>query len=80
MSQFEPGRMPSIFNALRVTRKDGDDLLMEVMQHIGGSQVRTIVLGPPEGLSRGMEAVDTGNPISVPVGNACLGRLNGFLW
>lgn len=76
--EFEPGRMPSIFNALRVTRKEGDDLLMEVMQHIGGSQVRTIVLGPPEGLSRGMEAVDTGSPISVPVGNACLGRLMDF--
>lgn len=76
--EFEPGRMPSIYNALRVTRKDGEDLLMEVMQHIGGSQVRTIVLGPPEGLSRGMEVVDTGNPISVPVGSACLGRLMDF--
>jgi len=44
--EFEPGKMPAIFNALKVTRADGDDLLMEVMQHIGGSQVRTIVLGP----------------------------------
>jgi F-type H+-transporting ATPase subunit beta len=76
--QFAPGHMPSIFNALRVARKDGEDLLMEVMQHIGGSQVRTIVLGPPEGLSRGIDVVDTGKPISVPVGTACLGRLMDF--
>src|SRR5665647_811930 len=76
--QFSPGHMPSIFNALRVARKDGEDLLIEVMQHIGGSQVRTIVLGPPEGLSRGMDVVDTGAPISVPVGTACLGRLMDF--
>jgi len=76
--EFAPGSMPAIFNALRVTRNNGEDLLMEVMQHVGGSQVRTIVLGPPEGLARGMEAVDTGNPISVPVGTACLGRLMDF--
>jgi F-type H+/Na+-transporting ATPase subunit beta len=76
--QFSPGHMPSLFNALRVARKDGEDLLIEVMQHIGGSQVRTIVLGPPEGLSRGMDVVDTGAPISVPVGTACLGRLMDF--
>src|SRR5512133_2195297 len=76
--EFEPGKMPAIFNALKVIRTNGDDLLMEVMQHIGGSQVRTIVLGPPEGLARGMDALDTGNPISVPVGTNCLGRLMDF--
>jgi F-type H+-transporting ATPase subunit beta len=76
--EFSPGNMPSIFNALKVIRKDNDDLLMEVMQHIGGSTVRTIVLGPPEGLARGMEAIDTGAPITVPVGPSCLGRLMDF--
>jgi len=76
--EFSPGNMPGIFNALKVARKEGGELLMEVMQHIGGSQVRAIVLGAPEGLSRGMEVIDTGNPITVPVGNKCLGRLMDF--
>jgi len=76
--EFAPGQMPAIFNALKVVRKDTEDLLMEVMQHIGGSQVRTIVLGPPEGLARGMKVEDTGNPITVPVGHNCLGRLMDF--
>jgi F-type H+/Na+-transporting ATPase subunit beta len=77
--EFQPGQMPSLFNALKVPREAGkEDLLLEVMQHIGGNTARTIVLGPPEGLARGTTVYDTGAPISVPVGPACLGRLMDF--
>ncbi|NLL09863.1 MAG: F0F1 ATP synthase subunit beta, partial [Methanomicrobiales archaeon] len=76
--EFPPGKLPLISNALRVKRDGQEDLLLEVMQHIGGNTVRTIVLGPPEGLCRGMAVEDTGSPISVPVGPACLGRLIDF--
>ncbi|NLP01238.1 MAG: F0F1 ATP synthase subunit beta [Fibrobacter sp.] len=76
--EFPPGKLPLISNALRVKRDGQEDLLVEVMQHIGGNTVRTIVLGPPEGLFRGMTVDDTGSPISVPVGPSCLGRLIDF--
>jgi F-type H+-transporting ATPase subunit beta len=76
--EFQAGHMPSIFNALKIPRDGQEDLLLEVMQHIGGNTTRNIVLGPPEGLARGMTAYDTGAPISVPVGTACLGRLMDY--
>jgi F-type H+-transporting ATPase subunit beta len=82
--EFSQGNMPAIYNVLDVqgfksTSSDSDSkLLLEVMQHIGGNMVRSIVLGPPEGLRRGMQALDTGAPLSVPVGDKCKGRLLNF--
>ncbi len=55
--------------------KQGDkEIVVEVAQHVGGDAVRCIAMGPTDGLVRGMDAVDTGHPISVPVGDATLGR------
>ena len=73
-AEFPPGEMPAIYNALE-TQIDGQRLVLEVEQHIGNNWVRCLALGPTEGLVRGVAAVDTGNPIMVPVGEATLGRL-----
>ena len=72
--EFPPEEMPSIFNAVE-TDVDGQKLVLEVEQHVGNSWVRCLALGPTDGLKRGTEAVDTGQPISVPVGDPTLGRL-----
>ena len=66
--------IPAVFNALETNIGD-EKLVLEVEQHIGNNWVRCIALGPTEGLSRGNEVIDTGNAISVPVGDATLGRL-----
>ncbi len=76
--EFPPDQIPAIFNALEV-KLEGETLVLEVEQHIGNSWARCLALGPTEGLSRGVEAVDTGNPIAVPVGEATLGRLFNVL-
>jgi F-type H+-transporting ATPase subunit beta len=79
--EFPQGGMPLIYNALTVDKGTGGEhssVILEVMQHMGGNTARAIVLGPPEGLSRGLPVVDTGKPISVPVGKACLGRLMDY--
>jgi F-type H+-transporting ATPase subunit beta len=68
--------LPEIYNALKL--KDVD-LTLEVQQHIGDNTVRSIALGSTDGLKRGMEAKDTGAPISVPVGSATLGRIMDVL-
>src|SRR6266436_10100964 len=77
--EFSNGSLPSIFNALRVTNPSIDDqqgnLVLEVAQHLGENTVRCIAMDTTEGLVRGMEALDTGGPISVPVGEVTLGRL-----
>lgn len=68
------GDIPAIYNALEV--KNGEDtVVLEVQQHVGSSTVRAISMGSTDGLSRGQEVVDTGAPISVPVGEATLGRM-----
>jgi F-type H+-transporting ATPase subunit beta len=72
--EFPPDDMPSIYNALE-TSNNGKRLVLEVEQHVGNSWVRCLALGPTEGLTRGVDAVDTGRPISVPVGEPTLGRL-----
>ena len=72
--EFPGGEMPSIFNALE-TNIGSSKLVLEVEQHIGNNWVRCIALGPTEGLSRGGDAIDTGEAISVPVGDSTLGRL-----
>ena len=79
--EFE-GHMPDILNALKVVQK-GDaakgipnfDLTLEVAAHLGDNKVRTVAMQPTDGLVRGMAAVDTGSPITVPVGKGALGRI-----
>ncbi|MFL2803433.1 MAG: F0F1 ATP synthase subunit beta [Dehalococcoidia bacterium] len=72
--EFPSEEMPGVFNALET--KIGDQkLILEVEQHIGNNWVRCIALGPTEGLSRGVDAIDTGAAITVPVGDVTLGRL-----
>ena len=77
--RFQPGQLPDILNALRVTNpslsdKEGN-LVLEVAQHLGENTVRTIAMDATDGLRRGMDAVDTGAPISMPVGQKVLGRI-----
>ena len=72
--EFAPDEMPAIYNALEA-QLGGKTLVLEVQQHVGNNWVRCLALGPTEGLSRGVEAADTGGPISVPVGESTLGRL-----
>ena len=72
--EFPSDAMPSIFNALETNIGD-DRLILEVEQHVGNNWVRCLALGPTEGLKRGVEVRDTGQPIAVPVGDATLGRL-----
>ena len=71
--QFD-GTLPEILNALE-TKNQGNRLVLEVAQHLGESTVRTIAMDSTEGLVRGQEVSDTGKPISVPVGDGCLGRI-----
>ena len=72
--EFPPDKMPALFNAIEVS-KNGDSLVLEVQGHIGNNWVRCLSLQPTDGLARGAEAVDTGAPLRVPVGESCLGRL-----
>ncbi len=78
--EFGANYLPSIYTALRVTSVGFDvpnpvDIICEVEQHLGEGRVRTVSMQPTEGIVRGMEAIDTGGPISVPVGEATLGRI-----
>ena len=80
--EFEPGRLPAIYNALIVLGVEQKDvfaysskLTLEVAQHIGEAQVRTIAMASTDGLTRGMSVEDTGAPISIPVGKETLGRI-----
>jgi F-type H+-transporting ATPase subunit beta len=76
---FPPGKLPRMLNALTVTNQsidaDQDNLVLEVAQHLGESTVRAIAMDSTDGLVRGMSVKDTGNPIMMPVGDACLGRI-----
>ena len=72
--EFPPDEMPAIYNALEAQVPDRR-LVLEVEQHVGNNWVRCLALGPTEGLTRGVEAQDTGKPITVPVGDPTLGRL-----
>ena len=72
---FEDGHLPAIMNALELTRDDGNNLVLEVAQHLGDSTVRTVAMDSTDGLKRGHKVMDTGKPISVPVGKNILGRM-----
>ncbi len=77
--KFVEGNLPEINDAIRITRKDGSALVVEVAQHLGDDTVRCIAMGPTDGLVRGMEAISTGAPITVPVGEKTLGRIFNVL-
>src|SRR3990167_7419707 len=72
--EFKPEVLPAIYNALEVSLGK-EKLTLEVQQHLGDGAVRTVSLGPTDGLRRGQEATDSGHPISVPVGEEVLGRI-----
>ena len=72
--EFAGGKLPPILNALEV-KVDDRKLVLEVAQHLGESTVRTIAMDSTDGLQRGIEVVDTGDTIKVPVGEATLGRI-----
>ncbi|MCK5565940.1 MAG: F0F1 ATP synthase subunit beta [Planctomycetes bacterium] len=80
--EFPGGRVPDIYNAIKVSyHLEGKDLELvgEVQQHLGGSRVRAIGLGHTQGLRRGMEVIDTGDALTVPVGKETLGRVFNLL-
>src|SRR5205809_3039896 len=72
--EFEPEQLPELYNAVTV-KVDGGQLVAEVEQHIGRNQVRAVAMSSTDGVVRGMEVVDTGQPITVPVGKPALGRI-----
>ena len=76
--QFEDGQLPELLNAIEIDNH-GEKLVVEVAQHTGDNVVRCIAMNSTDGLVRGTEAVDTGGPIKVPVGDACLGRVFNLL-
>ncbi|RLC74962.1 MAG: F0F1 ATP synthase subunit beta [Chloroflexi bacterium] len=75
---FEQGDIPEIYHALEVANDDRT-VVLEVQKHLGSNMVRTIAMGPTEGMQRGMEVISTGIPISVPVGEETLGRMFNVL-
>src|SRR6266542_3024985 len=81
--EFEAEKLPELYNALRITAKSDSggniDVTSEVQQHIGRNQVRAVAMSSTDSDVRGMEVVDTGGPITVPVGEAALGRILNVL-
>ncbi len=73
------GELPEINEAIRIRRNDGSNLVVEVAQHLGDDTVRCVAMGPTDGLVRGMDAIATGSPITVPVGENTLGRIFNVL-
>ena len=72
--EFPPDELPTLYNAIEIP-VDGDKIVLEVQQHVGNNWVRCLAMSPTDGLVRGAEAIDTGAPLTVPVGRATLGRL-----
>ncbi len=82
--EFAGGELPAIYNAVRIMSETGDageviDVVAEVEQHLGENRVRTVAMKATDGMRRGMKVVDTGAPISMPVGTATLGRVMNVL-
>src|SRR3982751_1636045 len=78
--EFEEHHLPPIYQALRITSEGFDvptpiDVICEVEQHLGEGRVRTVAMKPTEGVVRGMKALNSGGPITMPVGNVTLGRV-----
>ena len=76
---FPPGQLPNIYDAIRVPREDQQDLILEVQLVLGHNSVRTVAMDTTDGLQRGVPAFATGSPITVPVGQASLGRIFNVL-
>lgn len=79
---FDVGSVPAVYNALKVTLEAGGEskeIVGEVQQHLGGGKVRAVALGATWGMKRGMEVADTGEPVTVPVGEQTLGRVFNLL-
>ena len=85
--EFEPGKLPNIYNAIKITSAVQDEIkstielniTLEVAQHLGNNMVRTVAMSTTDGLVRGMKAIDTGAAITIPVGRPALGRLMNVL-
>ena len=77
--KFDPDHLPELLNEIKIRLNDDTVIVAEVAQHKGDDEIRCIALSSTDGLARGMEAVDTGNPIEVPVGDEVLGRLFNVL-
>ena len=77
--QFANQHLPELLTALKIELPEGKSLTIEVAQHIGDDVVRCVSMGPTEGLVRGMDVVSTDAPITVPVGEATLGRMFNVL-
>ena len=76
--RFEDGHLPELLNAIEI-KMGGRTIVAEVAQHVGDNVARCIAMNTTDGMVRGVEAVDTGSPITVPVGNECLGRIFNLL-
>ncbi|MBI4285774.1 MAG: F0F1 ATP synthase subunit beta [Chloroflexi bacterium] len=76
--EFPPEELPGLYSAVEIPQ-NGSRIVLETQEHIGNNWVRCLALAPTEGLARGLEAVDTGGPLAVPVGRATLGRLFNVL-
>ncbi|MCA9172061.1 MAG: F0F1 ATP synthase subunit beta, partial [Planctomycetales bacterium] len=81
-AQYPEDQLPAIYNAVKVvSQHKGVDMNLtgEVQQHLGGGRVRCVALGSTDGMVRGQDCIDTGAPVSVPVGDATLGRVFNLL-
>jgi F-type H+-transporting ATPase subunit beta len=77
--RFDDGELPQILNALEIKREDGSRLVLEAQQHLGENTVRCVAMDSTDGLLRGMDVVDTGKPIAMPVGPGTLGRIMNLI-
>jgi F-type H+-transporting ATPase subunit beta len=77
--EFAEGNLPDIYDAVRVPREGQSDLVLEVQNNLGGGRVRALAMASTDGLPRGLAAINTGDPIKVPVGQASLGRIFNVL-
>jgi len=78
-AEFAAEKLPKIYNALELKRPDGERLVCEVAQHLGRNRVRAIAMGSTDGVVRGSEILDTGQPITMPIGKPALGRIMNLL-
>jgi F-type H+-transporting ATPase subunit beta len=77
--EFFAEELPALYNAIRIDRLDGTKLIVEVSQYLGENVVRCVAMSTTDGLVRGMDAVDTGESITMPVGRETLGRVFNLL-
>ncbi|MGQ9611929.1 MAG: F0F1 ATP synthase subunit beta, partial [Chloroflexus sp.] len=78
-AKFPEDEVPEIYNAIEIPLGNGDRLVCEVQQQLGNGVVKAVAMGSTDGLRRGLEIIDTGRPIAVPVGPAMLGRVFNVL-